>query len=412
MFQPARGTRDLLPDECRSMRYVSDTSKKLASLYGFEEVDTPIFEFADVFRHMGETSDVVTKETYTFADRGEQDLTLRPEGTAGVMRAVISNGLTQQTPLKYFYSGPMFRYERPQKGRYRQFHQIGVELLGVASPVADVEVMALGQQIIQSLDLQGDYTLELNSLGDNESRDSYRAALIEYLHDFRSQLSEESQMRLEKNPLRILDSKSDSDQKLLLDAPVYRAHLNAASEDHFSRVIEMLEGLKIPHRLNYRIVRGLDYYCHTAFEFVSDSLGAQGAIIAGGRYDGLVKRMGGSDLPGVGWAGGIDRLALLLQNPPAGESSHMFVPLGEAAEAKAVPLMQLLRNQGLRVEMGYSGNMSKRLKKANQMQAKTAIIIGEDELEQGKAMVRNLQSGDQTAIEFDNIATFLKSIDA
>ncbi len=311
MFQPARGTRDLLPDVMRKFRSVMTISRRIAECYGYDELETPIFEFAPIFRNMGETSDVVTKETYTFMDRGEQELTLRPEGTAGVVRSIISNGLTQSTPLKYYYQGPMFRYERPQKGRYRQFYQVGVELLGVEQALADIEVIAMAQQILEALELENHFVLEINTLGDTESRALYRTALVEYLSDFESKLSEDSKRRLSSNPLRILDTKDESDIEILKGAPLYRDHLNVASEDYFASVLKGLDALGISYDLNYRIVRGLDYYCHTTFEFVSKSLGSQGGILAGGRYAGLVKQMGGPQMPGVGWAAGVERLALL-----------------------------------------------------------------------------------------------------
>src|SRR5580704_4037385 len=288
-LQPVRGTQDLLPEMARRHRQVSETARAAAELYGFAEIATPIFEFTEVFsRPIGEHTDIVAKEMYSLKDRGGEDLSLRPENTAGVVRAVLSNGLTQSTPLKFFYSGPMFRYERPQKGRYRQFHQIGVELLGVAQAQADIEVIALGQRILSELGIGDRVVLELNTLGDPESRAAYRDALVAYFSARLSELSEDSRRRLDANPLRILDSKDPGDVRLNADAPTFERYLNDRSRTFFAQVRAGLERLDIPYRLNARRVRGLDYYTHTVFEFVTTDLGAQGTVLAGGRYDGLV----------------------------------------------------------------------------------------------------------------------------
>ena len=311
-LQPARGTQDLLPETARRHRQVSETAREMAALYGFAEISTPIFEFTEVFaRPIGEHTDIVSKEMYTFTDRGGEEVTLRPENTAGVVRAVLSNGLTQSTPLKFFYSGPMFRYERPQKGRFRQFHQIGVELLGVATPQADIEVIALGQRILKALGIADRVVLELNTLGDPQSRAAYRTALVQYFSSRRAELSEDSRDRLERNPLRILDSKAREDAPIIAEAPPFDRYLNDSSAEFFGNVRDGLRRLGIAYRLNPRLVRGLDYYTHTVFEFVTTDLGAQGTVLAGGRYDGLVELMGGPAMPGVGWAAGIERLAML-----------------------------------------------------------------------------------------------------
>lgn len=408
MFQPVRGTRDLLPQDCQKFRNIIKAAESVLKCYGYQEIETPIFEFAPVFRHMGETSDVVTKETYTFKDRGEQEITLRPEGTAGVVRAVISNGLTQETPLKYFYQGPMFRYERPQKGRYRQFYQLGAELLGVQQSLADVEVIAMCQQILEALKLDGDVVLEINSLGDTESRNAYRSALIEYLNDYRDSLSEDSLRRLEANPLRVLDSKDEGDKKIVENAPVYREHLNAASEDFFAEVLKGLDALGIKYDLNYRIVRGLDYYCHTTFEFTSNALGSQGAVCAGGRYDGLVQQMGGPVMPGVGWAAGVDRLLLLSQLKSPIQRPVTLIPLGEKAEAQALVMSDALRKAGIVTDLGYSGNLTKRLKRADKQNARLAVIFGDDEISAGFLGVRDLDSGHQESVSMDKIVDYLK----
>ena len=408
-LKPVRGTHDLLPETMRAHRAVIDTAMQTANCFGFDEMATPIFEFTNVFsRTLGDTSDVVTKEMYSFEDKGGDMITLRPENTAGVARSFISNGLQQMSPCKFFYAGPMFRYERPQKGRLRQFHQIGIELIGAAQPLADVEVISTGRAILEALGIADKTTLELNTLGDKESRDVYRAALVEYFTGHKDKLSEESLGRLERNPLRILDSKSEADRVLVEDAPVFGDYLNEESRVFFETVKSGLDELGIAYVLNPRLVRGLDYYCHTAFEFTTTELGAQSAVMAGGRYDGLIGQMGGSATPGVGWAAGIERLAMLADNTPAAIRSVVFVPLGEVAESKSLSLMNGLRKSGIRVETAFGGNMKKRMKHANKINAKFAILLGDDELEKGVAAVKNLDTGDQQEIPLEGLLSHLR----
>jgi len=410
-LQPARGTQDLLPDMARRHRQVSETAREAARLYGFAEIATPIFEFTEVFaRPIGEHTDIVSKEMYTFADRGGEEVTLRPENTAGVVRAVLSNGLTQSTPLKFFYSGPMFRYERPQKGRFRQFHQIGVELLGVATPQADIEVIALGQRILRELGIGEQIALELNTLGDPESRAAYREALVGYFSARQSELSDDSRRRLRANPLRILDSKDAGDIRINAEAPSFDAHLNDASFEFFGRVRDGLAQLGIAFRRNPRLVRGLDYYTHTVFEFVTTDLGAQGTVLAGGRYDGLVELMGGPSMPGVGWAAGIERLAMLIAEPPAVPRPVALVPIGEEAEALALRLVEDLRDTGLVVDLGYTGNLARRMRRADRIGARAAVLLGEDELAKGVATVRDLDSGEQSEVLLGDLPTRLRTL--
>jgi histidyl-tRNA synthetase len=398
-LQPVRGTQDLLPDAARRHRRVSETARATASLYGFDEIVTPIFEFTEVFaRPIGEHTDIVAKEMYSLKDRGGEDLSLRPENTAGVVRAVLSNGLTQSIPLKFFYSGPMFRYERPQKGRYRQFHQIGVELLGVAQAQADVEVIALGHRILSELGIGDRVALELNTLGDPPSRAAYRDALVAYFSSRRSELSEDSQRRLDANPLRILDSKDPGDIRINSDAPSFDPYLNDGSRDFFAAVRDGLDRLGIAYRLNPRLVRGLDYYTHSVFEFVTTDLGAQGTVLAGGRYDGLVELMGGPQMPGVGWAGGIERLALLIAEPPAPPRPVALVPVGEQGEALALTIAEALRANGFPVDLGYSGNLSRRMRRANRVNARVALLIGDDECARNIVTWRDLDSGEQAEV--------------
>ena len=410
-LQPVRGTHDLLPEESRRFRRVTEGAREIALRYGYDEMATPIFEFSEVFkRTLGETSDIVTKEMYTFTDKGGDEITLRPEGTAGVARALISGGLSQHLPLKYFYHGPMFRYERPQKGRLRQFHQIGVELLGVDAPIGDIEVIALGAAVLSQLGVSGKIELDLNTLGNASSRTAYRHVLVEYLDAHRDLLSEESLVRLERNPLRILDSKDPRDREVVTGAPLFSASLDAESTDFFAQVRAGLDALGIAYRLNPRLVRGLDYYCHTAFEFTTEALGAQGAVLAGGRYDGLVGTMGGPATPGVGWAGGVERLAMLVEDGPPPRRPIAVIPVGEEAQAAALLLAEELRRGGLAVELGYRGNLKRRLARANKLGARAAVIVGADELAQDSATLRDLDSGEQTLVPLaalrDRLARF------
>jgi len=396
-LQPVRGTQDLLPAAMRRFRVVADTARAIAERFGYEEIATPIFEFSEVFsRPIGETTDIVMKEMYSFADKGGENLSLRPENTAGVVRAVMTNGLTQSLPLRLFYQGPMFRYERPQKGRFRQFHQIGVELIGVKEPQGDVEAIALGADILDALGVLPRTTLELNTLGDAPSRTAYRDALVEYFREHEKDLSEDSRKRLERNPLRILDSKDPGDIKLSAMAPRFEGYLTPASNDFFVQVCEGLDALGIAYKLNPRLVRGLDYYCHTAFEFTTSELGSQGAVLAGGRYDGLMGVMGGPETPGVGWAGGIERLALMIAEPPPPPRPIALVPIGAEGESTALKLSQELRRAGFAVDLAYSGNLQKRMRRADKIKARVAVILGEDELKRGHAAVRDLDSGEQT----------------
>jgi histidyl-tRNA synthetase len=410
-LQSVRGTQDLLPAQMRRHRVVSETARRVAERYGFEEMATPIFEFTEVFkRPIGETTDIVSKEMYTFLTKGGDDITLRPENTAGVMRAVLSNALTQSTPLKFFYSGAMFRHEAPQKGRYRQFHQIGVELIGVPQPQADIEVIAVGARILDELGVLARTELELNTLGDLETRRRYRAKLVEYFSQHRDRLSEDSLRRLETNPLRILDSKDRGDIAINAEAPEFHEHLNEASRGFFDAVRRGLDALDIRYRINPRLVRGLDYYTHTAFEFVTKDLGSQGTVMGGGRYDGLMETLGGPEIPGVGWAAGIERLAMLIDEPAGLARPIAIVPVGEAAELPALRLAEDLRRAGFVIDQGYSGNVGRRLKRANKIAARAAILLGEDELKSDAAAVRDLDSGEQVSVPLaaleDHLARF------
>lgn len=407
-LQPVRGTHDLLPADFRAQRYVQDTAAEIALRYGFEEATPPIFEFTEVFqRTLGETSDVVTKEMYTFEDRGGDSITLRPEFTAGLARAFMSNGLQQSVPVKLFARGPVFRYERPQKGRLRQFHQVDVEILGVPGPQADIEVIAVGAHLLRELGLEDDVTLEINSLGDPESRAAYRDTLVTYLEGHREKLSEDSLNRLEKNPLRIFDSKDEGDRAVMADAPLLHEHLNDHSREFFETVQSGLTDIDVAFTFNPRLVRGLDYYSHTAFEFVTDKLGSQGAVLAGGRYDGLMEQMGGRPTPGIGWAAGVERLAMMVGDVAGAVKPVSIIPMGPEASLQAMIVAQTLRNAGYNVDLGYSGNMGKRMKRADKLGSDVAVIIGDDELERDAATVRDMSSGEQAEVPLQNLGEHL-----
>ena len=391
-----------------SGKKVISVGSSIVEKYGFEEIETPIFEFTEVFsRNLGDTSDIVTKEMYCFQDRGGESLTLRPEGTAGVVRSFISEGMQQNLPVKLYYTGPMFRYERPQKGRQRQFTQFGCELLGVETPQADIELISMAYEFIESLGLAGNVTVEINSLGDTESRNNYREKLVSYLKEHFDELSEDSKNRLEKNPLRVLDSKEECDKQVVANAPLYSESLNEASSKFFADVLKGLDDLGIKYRVNNRLVRGLDYYSHTVFELVTDKLGAQGTVLAGGRYDGLVEQMGGGKVAGIGWACGVERLSMLLEEDTSLPRPIAVIPVGEDTNDEAIKIAYKLRRAGYRVEHSYNGNLKKRMMKANKVKAYLAVIIGSDELASQQVTLKDLDKGEQRTVM---LADLLKEI--
>ncbi len=403
-IQNVRGTYDLYGVAKRKAKKVIATASAVVEKYGFEEIETPIFEFTEVFsRNLGDTSDIVTKEMYCFQDRSGESLTLRPEGTAGVVRSFISEGMQQNLPVKLYYTGPMFRYERPQKGRQRQFTQFGVEMLGVATPQADIEIIAMAYEFLESLGLAGAITVEINSLGDAESRDAYREKLVNYFKQHYNELSVDSKARLAKNPLRILDSKEECDKKIIENAPLYTDSLNQSSAEFFHEVLKGLDLLDIKYRINNRLVRGLDYYSHTVFELTTNKLGAQGTVLAGGRYDGLVAQMGGGDIPGIGWACGVERLSMLLEQDIALPRPIAVIPVGDDVAEVALKVAYMLRKAGFRVEHSYSGNLKKRMTKANKVNAYQAVIIGSDELTAGNVTLKNLDSGAQKSVKLHKL---------
>lgn len=403
--RPVRGTQDMLggtPDAFQErFAHVVAAFDRVRRLYGFQRVEVPVFEATAVFaRSLGESTDVVSKEMYTFQDRGGDSITLRPEFTAGISRAYITEGWQQYAPLKVATHGPLFRYERPQKGRFRQFHQLDAEIIGAGEPGADVELLVMGDQLLRELRIEG-VTLTLNTLGDAESREAWRAALIAHFEAHRGDLSEDSVERLAKNPLRILDSKDPRDRPIADSAPDIDAYLTDAARSFFDKVTSGLDAAGVAWERNARLVRGLDYYRHTAFEFVTDRLGAQGTVLGGGRYDGLIENLGGPATPAVGWAAGIERLAMLVDAPEVEKPSVVLIPMGEAAEARATGIIADLRRAGIACDMGYRGNMKKRMQRANASGAGWAIILGDDELARGEAAVRNLGTGEQQAVSLD-----------
>lgn len=400
--QPVRGTQSLRGEEAERFRHVIDSFDRVRRLYGFGRVEVPVFEPTEVFaRSLGETTDIVSKEMYTFADRGGDSLTLRPEFTAGIARAFLSEGWQQHVPLKLATEGPLFRYERPQKGRFRQFHQLDAEIIGAAEPAADVELLAMADQLLKELGVADGVTLQLNTLGDSETREAWRKALIEHFANHEDELSEESRDRLLRNPLRILDSKDPRDRPIADTAPAIDAVMSAEAKDFFAAVTAGLDAAGVAWERNPRLVRGLDYYRHTAFEFVTDRLGAQGTVLGGGRYDGLIEALGGPPTPAVGWAAGIERLAMLLEGDRGNPPFVSLVPLGEDAEAAAPALLRDIRRQGIAAITDYKGNMKKRMARADAAGVRYAIILGSEELAKGMVQIKSMRSGDQKAVPID-----------
>jgi histidyl-tRNA synthetase len=412
-LQPVRGTRDILGADIELQNIVTSTAKEWANKYNFKEFSTPIFEFSDVFhRTLGDTSDIVSKETYTFLDREKTSITLRPEFTAGIVRALISNGLTQSLPQKLYSWGPVFRHERPQKARYRQFNQINFEYIGAKNPFCDVELIAIAHHILKSLGLAQHVALEINSLGDLESRNNYRTALSSFLDKYKNDLSEDSKMRLEKNPLRILDSKDANDHKILANAPKIADHFTDSAKQFFERVLAGLTELGIEYKLNSKLVRGLDYYTHTVFEFTTQLLGSQGTVLAGGRYNGLVELMGGPSIPAVGFAAGVERLYELmkaLEYKLLTEKVVSLIPIGERAEKEALKIARMLREKNICVDLEYAGNIGKMMKRADKISATHAIIFGDDELKAGNIKVKNLKDGTENIVAISELFSSLQS---
>ena len=401
-LQSLRGMVDLLPQTTPLWQRIEATARAHFARAAIAEIRTPVLEATELFaRGIGEATDVVGKEMYTFLDRGERSCTLRPEGTASVVRAAIQHGLLSQGPQRLWYCGPMFRYERPQAGRQRQFHQIGLEMLGFADPRSDVEAIAVAWDLLADLGVQG-LALELNSLGSSEDRARYRDQLVAWLSERSDQLDPDSQDRLQRNPLRILDSKNPQTQALLAEAPTLAASLSAESRERFARVTDGLTLLGIPFQLNPRLVRGLDYYSHTAFEITSTQLGAQATVCGGGRYDGLVEELGGSATPAIGWALGMERLAILLAQaePLAPLAPELYVvSRGEKAEPMALQIARQLRLAGRAVDLDLTGAaFGKQFKRADRAGARWAVVIGDSEAEAGIVVLKDLRAvGDEAS---------------
>ncbi|MFM5916228.1 MAG: histidine--tRNA ligase [Novosphingobium sp.] len=375
--QAIRGTQDIFGADAEAFAHVVEVFERVRKLYRFRRIEMPVFEKTEVFsRSIGETTDVVSKEMYSFEDRGGESLTLRPEFTAGIARAYLTNGWQQHAPLKVATHGPLFRYERPQKGRYRQFHQLDAEIIGAAEPQADVELLVLADQLLKELGIADGVTLQLNTLGDADSREAWRAALVEYFRAVKGELSEDSQDRLERNPLRILDSKDPRDKAFVADAPKIDDFLSGEAQDFFGKVTSALDAAGVEWTRAPSLVRGLDYYRHTAFEFVTDRLGAQGTVLGGGRYDGLMESLGGPFTPAVGWAAGIERLAMLVGESKLSGPDAIVVAENSARETDALGLVTELRRAGVDAELVATGSAKKRFDRARKMDP--AILISLD----------------------------------
>ncbi|WP_082633410.1 histidine--tRNA ligase [Lacimicrobium alkaliphilum] len=398
-IQAIRGMNDCLPEQSGAWQWVEQSIRELVAGYGYQEIRTPIVESTDLFkRSIGEVTDIVEKEMYTFEDRNGDSLTLRPEGTASCVRAGNEHGLLYNQQQRLWYMGPMFRHERPQKGRYRQFHQFGIEAFGLGGPDIDLEVILMSARLWQRFGIADQVTLEINSLGSPDARASYKDALVTFLQQHEASLDEESKRRMHTNPLRVLDSKNPDIQALLVDAPDLLDYLDAESAEHFQQLRERLDQLGIQYRVNSRLVRGLDYYNRTVFEWVTDALGAQGTVCAGGRYDGLVEQLGGKSTPAVGFAMGLERLVLLLEalgkgGAPREVEAYLCI-MGEAAEIYALKLAEALRDQmpALRLQTHCGGgNFKKQLKRADKSGATLALIVGEEEAQQQQVSIKYLR---------------------
>lgn len=417
-IQAIRGMNDCLPDQTGIWQYVEDILRTTVAQYGYQEIRMPIVESTELFkRSIGEVTDIVEKEMYTFADRNGDSLTLRPEGTASAVRAGNQHGLIYNQQQRLWYMGPMFRHERPQKGRYRQFHQFGVETYGLAGPDIDAEVISLSARLWRAFGISEHVTLEVNSLGSNAARAEYKAKLIDFLVKHEAQLDEDSKRRMHTNPLRVLDSKNQDVQALLENAPKLQDHLDPESAEHFAQLCERLDHLGISYRVNPKLVRGLDYYNATVFEWVTDTLGAQGTICAGGRYDGLVEQLGGKAAPGVGFALGLERLVLMLTELALTDAvpdpvDVYITALSEDALLYAQTTAERLRDEtNLRVQMHCGGgNMKKQLKRADTAQAKVALLIGANEAEQQQVTVKYLRGdAEQTSVALSALSTTLNT---
>jgi histidyl-tRNA synthetase len=413
-LQPVRGTRDILAPESKLHNIIAEKARKLSSSFGYDEIILPIFEFSEVFLgSLGETSDILTKETYTFIDREKTSLTLRPEFTAQVVRALGTAGLLQTMPAKFFSYGPLFRHERPQKCRYRQFHQVNFEYFGCHHPAADIEVICLARMFLAELGLDNLVELQINSLGDAESRARYRQMLVDFLGKYAADLSHDSQKRLERNPLRILDSKDEKDREILKEAPKIEDSYTLEARQYYHNVLAGLDKLQIKYRHNPQLVRGLDYYNHTVFEFITNKLGSQGTVLAGGRYDNLPQQMHNTSfpIPAIGFASGVERLcALIIEENPNVIPITNNIAVVAASEQEELPALELansLRKNGYCVLQEFGGNLSKKMKKANKTNCQYVIIIGAEEIRLNKLRLKNMQSGEEILLAKEELLGYL-----
>ncbi len=405
---------DILPEDVATWQFVETTARSVFGAFGFNEIRVPVVEKTELFcRSIGETTDIVEKEMYTFTDRSDNSLTLRPEGTAPVMRSLIQHKLINQNPVqKLYYSGPMFRYERPQKGRYRQFHQIGAEVVGIDSPLIDAQILVMLDHFFKQVGIT-DVTLQINSLGCPECRPGYRDALIAFLDLRLASLCSDCQRRFRQNPLRALDCKVPGCKEATEGAPIVLDHLCAGCDDHFSEVRAHLQNLEVSFSINPRMVRGLDYYTKTTFEMITNSLGSQNAVAAGGRYDGLIQKLGGPDLPGIGFAMGVERLVLLLSELKlTNAQTDLFIAaLGTEAQQHGFKLLSFLQRSGVRAEMDYTDkSLKSQMRRADKLGARYSLIIGEDELTKRSAPLRNMSGGEQIDVDIDNFEGVLSSV--
>jgi len=412
-----KGTYDVLPKDSRKWQKLEAVIKEVTNVYHYHEIRTPMMEYSDVFHRKNEQSDMVTKETYNFNDRSNRALTLRPEGTAGVIRAYVENKLyAEQAQQKLFYVGPNFRYERPQKGRYRQFSQFGIEAVGSSDPAIDAEVIMLSYDFIKKLGLKG-VKVRINSLGDSESRKTYQKALKAHFEPFRDELCSDCQVRIDKNPLRILDCKVDKDHHAIKEAPTPIDYLNESSRNYFDQVIQYLDDANIQYELAPKLVRGLDYYSHTVFEIEAniEGFGAQNVLGGGGRYESLVKELGGPDLPGIGVAFGMERLlmAIDIENPGFicdEELDVYIIQFSKTLKSKALSMLHELRNNDIKADMNYMGRSFKaQLKEALRYQAKYMIFLGEDEYNEGVVAVKNTKTENQEKVKLDELISYMKN---
>tara|TARA_Y100000389_G_scaffold196123_1_gene228509 strand:- start:2684 stop:3925 length:1242 start_codon:yes stop_codon:yes gene_type:complete len=404
-IQNVRGTNDIFGEELQLFNKITKIAKKRSIQHNFQEISTPIFEFSEIFeRNLGNSSDIISKEVYKFQDRSENFLTLRPEFTASVIRAFSNNSnFHSNLPTKLFSYGPVFRYDRPQKGRRRQFHQINFEIIGSKHYLTDSESLILAYNILNDLGIAKKSILNINSLGNKEVRAKYEVKLAEYLKDFKEELSQDSQNRFEKNPLRILDSKDKKDQEILLNAPKINDFYDQEAKENLKNITNILEEQKIPYKINSNLVRGLDYYNGLVFEFITDEIGAQNTILAGGRYDKLISQMSGPDLPAIGFAAGMERLSLLMQKDEQQKRPISLIYIGDEQENYAFNIVNKLRNLDINIEIIYGKNMKKQMQRANAINSNFAIIVGPKEREKQILNLKNLDSGQQKMLKFSDL---------